>query len=402
MIAASWLASKGPMRSLSHRRSPRPNRWGERPFVGLVSPIPPRLGGVATVAGWLLRHEREIGCRYIPFDLTRADEEMGGRFRISAFAYQIGLTARFIRWIREAPTSIHYMSSASLTGLMRDMVFLGLLAARRHRVIAHIHIVRPDVWWWRYILRAIDRLVIEIIVLGKPAEQALSKVGVTSRVIPNGVPFDFSIIEPRARIVNGSQDTFRLLFVGTYGERKGCAELIEALGLLSDLDCELYIVGQEEFRGEKLELLHSVETYGVAKRVHFLGTRKPEDLPLLYTSSHALCLPSREEGLPLALIEAMAHGLPVLTTSVGCISDLVIHDQTGIIVEVGDATSLAEGISRLAHDSELCYKLGRSGAQHVSRYLKPDLIARQWHTVYSDLARYDNSGHLAALPSSSP
>jgi glycosyltransferase involved in cell wall biosynthesis len=367
-----------------HRRAERNGQDGLA--IGLVSPLPPQLGGVVTVARWLLAHESDIGCHYVTFDLERPTDEAGGRFRVRALGNQLGLLARFLPWARRAPSVAHCMVSPTLTGLSRDVLYLGVLTCFGRRTVAHVHVVRPTVPWWRITLRAVGRLTTEVVVLGTAAQTALDELGVASHVVPNAIPFPPTTAPVREE--TGSSRPFRLLFVGTVCERKGCHELLKAMALLRDagLDCRLDIVGREEYAGEEARLRSDAKTYALSEVVNFLGQRAPEELPSLYAGSDAFCLPSRSEGLPLALIEAMAHGLPVVATPVGCVEDLVIHGKTGLLARVGDANSLFEQLSRLIRDSDLRRELGRNGSRHVATHMGPDVVAAAWREVYSSLA----------------
>jgi glycosyltransferase involved in cell wall biosynthesis len=360
--------------------------------IGLVSPLPPQLGGVVTVARWLLDHENDIGCHYVTFDLERPTDETGGRFRVRALGNQLGLLARFLPWARRAPSVTHCMVSSTLTGLSRDLLYLGVLTCLGRRIVSHVQVVRPTVPWWRLTMRAVGGLTTEVIVVGTAAKAALAELGVASRVVPNAVPFPPAT---PVREETGSCRPFRLLFVGTFGERKGCHELLKAMALLRDagLDCRLDIVGREEHQGEEERLRSDVKTYALGEAVNFLGQRAAEELPSLYAVSDVFCLPSRLEGLPLALIEAMAYGLPVVATPVGCVEDLVTHGKTGLLARVGDPVSLTEQLSLLARDPDLRHELGQNGARHVATNMGPDVIVAAWHEIYSSLLRRSAQSH---------
>ncbi len=365
--------------------------------VGLVSPLPPQLGGVATVARWLLDHEEDIGCRYVAFDLRRPVDEAGGRFRLQTLSNQLTLAGRFLLWARRAPSVVHCMISPTLIGLLRDVLYLGILTCFGRRTIAHVHVVRPDVHWWRLAMCTVGRLATEVIVLGTAAQTALDDLGVQSRVAPNAIPFTPAVIQDP--IKPGYSGPFKLLFVGTFGERKGCHELIEAIAILrrEGFDCRLNIVGREEYAGEAISLHNDVDGYRLNNIVYFLGQRAPEELPSLYADSDAFCLPSRLEGLPLALIEAMAYGLPVIATPVGCVEDLVIHGKTGLLAKVGDAISLSEQIGRLARDPALGDELRSNGSRHVAAHMGPDVVAKVWHDIYSSIDRM-TTRHFGSNP----
>jgi glycosyltransferase involved in cell wall biosynthesis len=354
--------------------------------VGLVSPLPPQLGGVATVARWLLNHESDISCRYVTFNLERPANEAGGRFRAGTLGNQLGLLARFLPWARRAPQVVHCMVSPTLTGLSRDVLYLGVLAGFGRRTVAHVHVVRPTIRWWRLATRLVGKLATEVVVLGTAAQATLDELSVRSQVVPNAIPFP-----PTTQSVHEwarNPGPFRVLFAGTFGERKGSRELLKATALLRDsgLACCLDIAGREEYAGEEEGLREDVAAHDLDDVVSFLGERAPAELASLYASSDAFCLPSRLEGLPLALIEAMAYGLPVVATPVGCVEDLVIHGRTGLLARVGDPASLFEQLSRLIADADLRRELGRNGSRHVALHMDPGVVAAAWREIYSRLA----------------
>jgi glycosyltransferase involved in cell wall biosynthesis len=236
-------------------------------------------------------------------------------------------------------------------------------------------------------MRMIRRLAAEFVTLGEPARRALDGAGVPSRIVPNAVPSDPQAV---ARPSPDGVKPFHLLFIGAVGGAKGCFELVDALAAVRNagIDCRLDFVGGPAFRGEqeRLEARASALGLGLDSTIRFLGPREPEELSAVYAQSDAFCLPSHLEGLPLTLIEAMAHGLPVVATPVGCVEDLVIHGQTGLLARVGDSTSLFEQLSRLARDSDLRRQLGRNGSHHVAIHMDPDVVAAAWRDTYSRLA----------------
>ncbi len=354
--------------------------------IGLVSPLPPQHGGVATVARWLLANHDAIGSLYVTFDLTRPTEALGGRLSVASVTHQIRQLWRFLPWASRSPQTVHYAIAPSPIGLTRDLLYLLILASYRRKAIVHVHTVTPDRTWWPPAMRMVNRLAAEIVTLGKPAQRQLGIVGVSSQVVPNAFPIDPELVG--AYRCPNAAEPFQLLFVGAVGVDKGCFELVDALGAVRNagIDCRIDFVGSPAFRGEQERLDSRVSALGLDSAVRFLGPREPEELPVLYAQSHAFCLASHLEGLPLALIEAMAYGLPAVATPVGCVEDIVIHGQTGLLARVGDPVSLSEQLTRLLRDSDLRRELGRNGSRHVATHMGPDVIAAAWRDIYSRLA----------------
>ncbi|MGE3889151.1 MAG: glycosyltransferase [Vicinamibacterales bacterium] len=124
------------------------------------------------------------------------------------------------------------------------------------------------------------------------------------------------------------------------------------------------VVGDGE-RGAALRA--EVARQGLDGRVRFLGWRA--DLERIYRASDAVALTSRNEGSPVALIEAMAAGCPVVSTRVGGVPDVVTHGETGLLVEMDDAAGMANALGRLACDRALAGRLGAAAqARVIERY----------------------------------
>lgn len=356
------------------------------PKIGLVSPLPPQVGGMPSVAEWLLAHEDEIGCVYETFDLWRPpEEEKGGRVRLSTLPRQARLLARFVRWLPSAPGVVHYSLACSLLGLTRDLTYVAILRLSRRTVIAHIH--GSDLVGLRRAsaralgLRILSRLSTERVAVAPRAASALESVGVPARCIYNPVRF-----EPNGHESAPSRAPLRLLFVGTYGERKGCPELLEALAAVraSGVEATLRLVGKEEQRGEEGALRRSVRAFELDGVVEFAGVMSAQGLASCYENADVICLPSRREQLPMALLEGMAFGLPALATPVGAIPDLVEDGETGLLVEPGNVDELTAAIRSLAGDPARLRAMGEAARARVESVASAGAVAAQWRRLYRE------------------
>jgi len=126
---------------------------------------------------------------------------------------------------------------------------------------------------------------------------------------------------------------------------------------------------QQEIRERKL-----------GKLVRFLGYRR--DVPALMRAADLFLLPSHAEGLPLALLEAMAAGLPVVATAVGGVPELVTPGETGLLVPPHSPAALAGAINLLAADESLRKKLGRAGKEMVEREYGWETMAAKTAALY--------------------
>jgi glycosyltransferase involved in cell wall biosynthesis len=358
--------------------------------VGLVAPLPPQVGGVTSVADWLLTHQEEIGCSYSTFDLARPPEAgMGARLHAGAVPRQLRQFGRFIAWGLRAPTLIHYCMSTSQGGLPRDAAYLTVLRLLGKTTIAHVHgaylPVAAEMGFRSKLLRIVGRVSSERVAISPSAARTLAGLGISSRCILN--PLRFAPEEP-ATATHDGQPPFRLLFAGAYGRRKGCPELIEALGRVRKLgiDARLTIVGNEDQLGDDALVRTRVRSRHLEDSVEFAGVKESAQMPGAYAVGDVFCLPSRHEGLPMAMLEAMAFGLPVIATPVGGVPDLVVHGETGLLVAPGDVEELTEAIATLASDAGLRCRLGSSGRDRVLELASSPIIAAQWRDLYTTLA----------------
>src|SRR5207249_2828417 len=96
-------------------------------------------------------------------------------------------------------------------------------------------------------------------------------------------------------------------------------------------------------------------------------------------------LPSHTEGLPLSVLEAMAHGLPVVATPVGGIPEIVTDSESGILVAVNEPEMLSRALSRLVQDAGLRRSMGEAGARDARERFSFDGMARQYEALYNRL-----------------
>ena len=167
-----------------------------------------------------------------------------------------------------------------------------------------------------------------------------------------------------ARDITRAGRRIRLLYVGRIVEEKGLREAIESVDRLSvgGLDVELDLVGWEDDSRFAAELRDDVGERGLEDRVRFRGyIPNGPALREVYRSADVFVLPSHHEGLPLALIEAMAAGLPVVATRVGGIPDVVADAQSALLVEPRSAGAIADAVSRLALDAGLRSRFAAGG-----------------------------------------
>jgi glycosyltransferase involved in cell wall biosynthesis len=163
------------------------------------------------------------------------------------------------------------------------------------------------------------------------------------------------VVEPgtdAAALTQGSgRPALALLCVATLTPRKGHAVLVEALAGLRDRPWTLHCVGSTARHPATTQALRAAITaLGLGSRVHLHGEVGPAALETLYAQADAFVLPSYHEGYGMALAEALAHGLPVLSTAAGAIADTV-PAEAGVLLPPGDVAALRRALARLMDDA---------------------------------------------------
>jgi glycosyltransferase involved in cell wall biosynthesis len=182
------------------------------------------------------------------------------------------------------------------------------------------------------------------------------------RVVHCGV--DPSEFERNGQPGPPADGAFRVLYVGRLVPFKGQAVLLEAIASLrgSGIDARLTLIGDGPARPD---LERRVAELGLAGAVELAGAVGQDEIRSHYAAADAFCLPSFAEGVPVVLMEAMAMRLPVVTTRVMGIAELVDEGESGLLVRPGRSDELAAALAKLARDPDLRERLGRRGREKV-------------------------------------
>lgn len=158
----------------------------------------------------------------------------------------------------------------------------------------------------------------------------------------------------------------KLMALGRLSEEKGFAVLVDALAQLRDegVEAQLRIVGDGPTR---TSLERQISSLGLGDRVTLTGELPPAEVGRELAASDVFCMASFSEGLPISIMEAMAVGVPVITTWIAGIPELARHGETALTIPPGNAQALAAAIGRMAGDDALRLRIARSARALVEQ-----------------------------------
>jgi len=189
---------------------------------------------------------------------------------------------------------------------------------------------------------------------------------------------DANRVTLRSSLGFGETDHLMAL-VATFKRQKGHKVLIEAAASLIPDFPHLHIlfIGDGDLRDA---LQDQVREMNLEENVHFLGLR--EDIPDILAASDSFVLPSLWEGLPMALIEAMASSLPIVATDVSGTRQVMVPGETGILVVPGSARELTRAITELMTDPARAQAMGRQAYQRVENLFSAQKQAREYISLF--------------------
>jgi glycosyltransferase involved in cell wall biosynthesis len=200
-------------------------------------------------------------------------------------------------------------------------------------------------------------------------------------VIPNAVKTKLFKIEPQKRDSN----VVRILFIGgTEAKRKGIYDILKAIPIvIAKQESNILFVFVGKFDDEELKTI--CKKNNVSDFVEILGYIGNEEKRKVISLSDIYILPSYSEELPIAIIEAMAAGLPIISTTVGSIPALIEEGVNGYLIKPGDYRDLAVKILVLAKDKNLRQEMGRKNVEKIRREYEDKIVMQRLEKVYNVL-----------------
>ena len=220
------------------------------------------------------------------------------------------------------------------------------------------------------------------IVLGEDWKKFISGIAPKANVIVINNAVALPNIQTRA-----ISDNRTFLFLGALIQRKGVVDLLEAVKQMKNRDVSNFHVLIAGSGAEENQLKEYAEQNGLQSYVDFLGWITKEQKPSLLEKADVLVLPSYNEGLPIAILEAMSYALPIISTDVGSIAEAVQEDVNGFLIAPGDVNALTDAMVKLTVNTKLWKEESSMSRLICEKKFSEDVFFKEVERVYFDVCK---------------
>jgi glycosyltransferase involved in cell wall biosynthesis len=348
----------------------------------LLGPSREAVSGVTTHVNGLLHSALRSAFELEHFQVGSEGRRESAPARLARYAFSpLALAFRILR--REAAI-VHLNTSLNAKSYWRDLVYLAVAKLCGARVLLQKHGGTLQAFCGRSRLfaafvRATLKMADAVVVLSRAElneyERLLGERGVV--LLPNGI--DCAPYRKYNRAPAAPSEPLRCAYIGRLAPRKGLEEILASM---PSTRATLVIAGSGP---DEARLRLRARELKVEDRVRFAGAAFGEDKARLLSQADVLLLPSYSEGLPYALLEAMAAGVVPVVTRVGAIPDVVDAGVHGLFVPVGDAQAIAASLASLDADRAWLARMSAACRKRVAGAYSIERVAADFSGLYAEL-----------------
>lgn len=257
---------------------------------------------------------------------------------------------------KDRPDLVHIHSSFG-PSFYRKMPFILWSASRGIPVVNHIHGAEFDAFYGKASaakkrrVRSVYRKCTRFVVLSEEWKERIARIVPADRI---DVIENYCVLPEKQYGVGRRRN--QILFLGALEERKGCYDIPVIFESVKRKcpDVRLVMAGD----GQMEQVREAFDKKSLLPDVTFTGWVRGREKNKLLQQSAVFLFPSYNEGMPMAVLEAMGYGLGIVTTAVGGIPQLIAHGKSGFLESPGDLSAMAEDVSELIQDGGLCRTMG--------------------------------------------
>jgi glycosyltransferase involved in cell wall biosynthesis len=293
----------------------------------------------------------------------------------------------FLRLVKHKPQIVHINTSMHFKSFWRDMVYFLIAYTMRAKIVYQVHggqLPHDFLRHSKVLSRLLESVLLcadVVILLAQEELRSYREFAPTARLelVANAVEIgaDASWKENAATQIR----PLRLIYMGRLDACKGIFELVEgfeiAMRQINDVVLTIAGSGPDENR-----LRARVDQLGLAAHVHFIGVVTGEEKKRAWEEADLFIFPTYAEGLPYALLEAMAARTPPLVSAVGAITDVIEDGEHGFFIALKNPRALAEKIVRLNGERDLICRMGEACRQRIVSHYSIERMAQDFSRVY--------------------
>jgi glycosyltransferase involved in cell wall biosynthesis len=367
-----------------------------------IAPSPRQVGGMETFIGDLLNSSLAEHHNILLLDIAKPKLRQFGssayktgyavfRRNISlsllSYAYSFQFVGQFLFLLAFKKFDIIHIHTASYTSFWEKCFYINLGKMARKKVVLHVHgaLFKEFYQNGSDLSKKLIKNHLEkcdaVIVLSEAWKNFFQEFVDASRlhVVKNGINISpFKDQQQKSGIVS-------FLHMGEVSQRKGIYDILKVVDILkaNDVKCFFDIVGP----GEIEKVNHIIAEKNIDKYITLHGPQFGAARFDFFYRAHCFILASYAEGFPIAMIEALAAGLPIISTTVGGIPDMIRHTEHGFLCDAGDIDALAHNIKKIVIDASLLAKMASRNREYAAEHFDINKCADKISTLYQKLLR---------------
>lgn len=327
-------------------------------------------GGVAAV-------ESVYSTFYQPFNHVATVVDYGACRKLLTFFKAYVQFWKWMLWHKEI--KIVHVHGASDASFWRKRIFINLAKMFGKKVVFHCHGAEFKRFSSEH-QKAVERTLNKCDVIIALSE-SWKRWFMETFKHPNVIVVKNVIGKPHVNKVK--TEKFTLLFLGRLCVRKGIYDLMDVLlKYHAELDGKVkFLFGGD---GDVEQVNQFVKENHLENIAEYQGWVNGDKKEYLLNMADAYILPSYNEGLPISVLEAMSYSLPIISTTVGGIPEIVKNNENGFLIEPGDKETMYQAIKSLKDNTEMCVNMGKKSKEKVKEH-QPEYVEKQLAGIYSQL-----------------
>lgn len=368
----------------------------------IIAPLPPPYNGQSIATETLIKSKLKELFDFEIIDLKKMDSiGNSGRFTINRVIELLKCLFRYLISILYFNPDIIYLTiSQSKLGFLRDIPFIWLSKVLDKKVIIHLHggyfrsMYEDSQELYKTIIRKTLHKVDCAIVLTDSLKSIFEGIIPDNkiRVVYNCVAPEFLLSEEELnkKIMRLFSETFKVLYLSNLIPAKGYFDILRSALIIKKegLPIEFIFAGAWTSNNEKEEVKNFIEEHNL-NNVKFIGVVTGNAKREILLNSDIFVLPSKYEGLPISMLEAMGMGLPLIVTKIGGIPDVIEEGINGFFVPFNSPDDIAEKIKLLFYNKELTAKIIINNVEKVKKYFTVDKYEETFIKLFNELYQQD-------------